>query len=125
MQAKEKEQKSAVAIVANLLFGEMNGPKAGPLRWVFHRRLLLDVWEWHSFRLGLITPDFVMVDWQLRCSHLPADRCSFQLSVRRACPWMRSIVARLADGAAEEFTDDQVWHYGLKSDNTTCIRALS
>ena len=37
-------------LVSNSSLGEMQGPKAGPLRWVFHRRLLLDIWEWNSFR---------------------------------------------------------------------------
>lgn len=33
-----------------LLYGEMEGPKAGPYRWVFaDRNVLLDVWEWKSF----------------------------------------------------------------------------
>ena len=48
---KEKvEAAAAVNLVSNMSLGEMQGPKAGPLRWVFRRRLLLDIWEWNSFQ---------------------------------------------------------------------------
>ena len=50
MQARQVVKNSnAAEIVANLLFGEFHGPKAGPLRWSFHRKRLLDIWEWKSF----------------------------------------------------------------------------
>ena len=36
--------------VQGLIFGELEGAKAGPYRWLIHdRTLLLDVWEWLAF----------------------------------------------------------------------------
>ena len=50
MQARRVAKKAnAAEIVANWFFGEFHGPKAGPLRWSFHRQRLLDIWEWKSF----------------------------------------------------------------------------
>ena len=48
MQAREKHAHAA-EVVANWVFGENHGSKAGPLRWSFHRQWLLDIWEWKSF----------------------------------------------------------------------------
>lgn len=35
--------------MSDLLFGELDGPRAGALRWIFPRDQLLDVWEWKAF----------------------------------------------------------------------------
>lgn len=35
--------------VPRLLYGVTSGPKAGPFRWLFLRRYLLDIWEWYLF----------------------------------------------------------------------------
>ena len=52
MQARQEVAKKASAadVVANWFFGEFHGTKAGPLRWSFHRKRLLDIWEWKSFQ---------------------------------------------------------------------------
>jgi len=42
-------KQSTMGAVADLLFSNADGRNAGPLRWVMHRRLLLDVWEWAAF----------------------------------------------------------------------------
>lgn len=54
MKAKVKRDRlrrdsDVSAVVADMVLGEFEGPKAGPLRWVFRREELLDIWEWQAF----------------------------------------------------------------------------
>ena len=44
-----KDASNVIDAVSELIFGELEGAKAGPFRWIFDRQLLLDVWEWLAF----------------------------------------------------------------------------
>ena len=53
LQAKKDKAAGAADLVANMIFGELQGPKAGPLRWAFNSKILLNIWEWKSFRAAM------------------------------------------------------------------------
>ena len=87
---KEKKQSEAEAaeVISNMLFGELQGPRAGPLRWAFHKKNLSLIWEWKGF---------VALPWQAAFMHCFArrienefgeDQVSYQMCTRVPMSWL-------------------------------------
>ena len=73
-QDKRESKTEAADLVASMLFGDLQGPKAGPLRWAIRKDFLLALWEWKSF---------VAVPWQATVLALMARRADEDFSDKK------------------------------------------
>jgi len=71
-QSMRDDRSAAAAIVGDILFGALDGPKAGPLRWIFSKRdSLPDIWEFTAFASEAWMQRLMLVVGQLAARDYP------------------------------------------------------